>query len=698
MRLRLRRLLAVAFGATAVLVSTRGFAASAEEPAAKPDPARFAAADVFELEWAGSPRISPDGRNVVYVRRSMDIMKDRVRANLWLIDTATGEQRPLLSGRASFSSPVWSHDGRRLAYLSAVEGSLQLYVRWMDTGATALVTNLAEAPSSLAWSRDDRWIAFTADVKCETKPLATPPAKPEGAEWAKPVKVIESLLYRVDGAGYLETEFTHVFVVPADGGTPRQLTSGNFNHGGPLAWSPDGATIVFTANREADWEYQPMRSDLWSVQVANGALAKLAGNLGNVSAPAFSPDGSRLAFVAAADRGTMHENAVLHVCAPDGTGVQALTAALDRDAGPPAWSADGRGLFFNYEDRGRVRLAQAALDGKIAVLAETLGGTDIGRPYAGAEFSVADTGAVAFTVSRPDRPADVAVLAPGQAARTLTALNEDLFGHKTLGAVRELTWKSSADGREIQGWVITPPGFERTKKYPLILEIHGGPITGYGPHFAAELQRYAAEGYAVLYCNPRGSTGYGDAFIKLIERAYPGQDYDDLMSGVDAVLAEGWADPENLFVTGGSGGGALTAWIVGKTPRFRAAVAAKPVIHLNSFALTADFSGYFARYWFGKMPWEDPEAYWKRSPLSLVGNVTTPTMLLTGEADHRTPISESEQFYTALKLRKIDTALVRVPDSSHDISARPSNLIAKVDNILAWFARYRTDLKRPEKK
>jgi len=271
----------------------------------------------------------------------------------------------------------------------------------------------------------------------------------------------------------------------------------------------------------------------------------------------------------------------------------------------------------------------------------------------------------------------------------LTQLNDDLLRHRMLGTVTELTWQSSADELEIEGWLITPPGFDSSQKYPLILEIHGGPFQAYGPHFAAELQLYATAGYVVLYANPRGSTSYGFDFANQIHHRYPGQDYDDLISGVDAVLAKGFVDENNLFVTGGSGGGVLTAWIVGKTNRFRAAVVAKPVINWISTTLTTDIPTFMPQYWFAVPPWEDPESYWKRSPLSLVGNVTTPTMLLTGEHDYRTPIAESEQYYQALKLRKIDTALVRIPEAPHGITGRPSRLIAKVESILAWFERYR---------
>jgi acylaminoacyl-peptidase len=373
----------------------------------------------------------------------------------------------------------------------------------------------------------------------------------------------------------------------------------------------------------------------------------------------------------------------------DGGNPRVVTGQLDRDVENPRWAADGRSLYFAYDERGVKKLGVVSLDGRVRTLAEGLGGMDIGRPYTSGMYSVARNGRAAFTHATTSRPADVATVTAGGAVKVLTALNDDLFGARTLGAVRELTWKSSHDQREIQGWAIYPPDFDAAKKYPMILEIHGGPFTAYGPNYTTELQLMAAAGYIVLYTNPRGSTSYGEEFGNLIHHAYPGNDYDDLMSGVDALIAQGNVDPNNLFVTGGSGGGVLTAWIVGKTDRFRAAVVAKPVINWSSFALTSDITSFFYKYWFGAFPWDQPEQYWKRSPLSLVGNVKTPTMLLTGEADYRTPIGESEQYYQALKLRKIDTVMVRIPEASHGMVSRPSNLIAKVDNILAWFERYR---------
>jgi acylaminoacyl-peptidase len=304
---------------------------------------------------------------------------------------------------------------------------------------------------------------------------------------------------------------------------------------------------------------------------------------------------------------------------------------------------------------------------------------------------VSQDGRFAYTQSRPEYPADVAVGRKGAEGKRVTRLNDDLFGFKQLGATEEIWFESAFDKRKVQGWIVKPPGFDPQKKYPFILEIHGGPFANYGDRFTSEIQLFAAAGYVVLYLNPRGSTSYGEEFGNLIHHNYPGQDYDDLMSGVDAVVKRGYVDPENLFVTGGSGGGVLTAWIVGKTNRFRAAVVVKPVINWYSFVLTSDEYNFFYRYWFPGFPWDHAEHYLKRSPVSLAGNVKTPTMLMTGESDYRTPISESEQFYQALKLRKVDSVLVRLPEASHAMDARPTQLIAKVSHILKWFEKYRTD-------
>ena len=310
------------------------------------------------------------------------------------------------------------------------------------------------------------------------------------------------------------------------------------------------------------------------------------------------------------------------------------------------------------------------------------------RPYSGGFFSLSKNNRYSFTYGTAYNPADLAVGYRGSKKR-LTNLNKDLFDYKNLGNVEEIWYESSYDGKMIHGWIVKPPNFDSSKKYPLILEIHGGPHTNYGFHFSSEVQLFASKGYVVLYTNPRGSTSYGKEFANLIHHNYPSQDYDDLISGVDFVIEKGYIDESNLFVTGGSGGGVLTSWIVGKTDKFTAAVVAKPVINWYSFVLYADNIGYFYKYWFKDFPWDDPESYLKRSPISYVGNVKTPTMVLTGEKDYRTPMAESEQFYAGLKLNKVETMLIRIPNANHGIASKPSNLIAKVNAIIAWFEKYK---------
>jgi acylaminoacyl-peptidase len=560
----------------------------------------------------------------------------------------------------------------------------------METGEVAKLTQLTRSPGGLTWSPDGNWIAFSMFVSESPTPFVQLPPKPEGAEWAEPARFIERVQYRADGRGFLESGYTHLFVLPAEGGTPRQVTSGSFNHGGTPSWTPDSEALVFSANRHDDWEYEGRNSEVYELLLDDGSLRALTDRYGPDNNATVSPDGRRIAYLGFDDRHQGYQVTHLYVMNRDGSGKQMLARDLDRDVAQPRWSADSRGIYFRYDEEGNTKLAYAPLSGEVETYVSDVGGLSLGRPYGGGVFSASDDGRFAYTHSRPDHPADVAVSRRGSTEGTrITRLNDDLFGHKTLGEVEEIWFESSHDGRRVQGWIAYPPNFNPNNKYPLLLEIHGGPFANYGDRFAVEIQLYAAAGYVVLYANPRGSTSYGEEFGNLIHHAYPGYDYDDLMSGVDAVIARGYIDEENLFVTGGSGGGVLSSWIVGKTDRFRAAVVAKPVINWYSWALTADMYVAGVKYWFPGVPWENTEHYMERSPLSLVGNVTTPTMLLTGEADSRTPMSESEQYYQALKLQGKEAALVRIPGASHGIAARPSNLMAKVAYVLGWFEKYR---------
>lgn len=652
------------------------------------DDQAFSYADVFHLEYASGARVTPDGNAVVYERRSMDIMTDSMRTNIWSVDLDGQNHRPILSGKAQYRMPRFAPDGTRMAYVSSVEGKTQIYVRWLDTGQVARVTDVQFSPSALSWSPDGKSIAFTMFVPTKPNSLFALPAKPKGAKWAGAATVVDRVTYRADGRGMLPSGFTHVFTVPSDGGTPRQLTKGDFNHGGSVSWLPDSSAVLFSANRSENWELDPTQTDIFKADVATGTLTQLTSRIGPDQGPQVSPDGTLVAYTGFDDQELSNQNSHLYVMRVDGSDARSLTENLDRSVGNIQWAADGQGLYYSYDSEGKKLVGYVTLTGGSRVITNGLGGTTLGRPYTSGDYRVVPDGRIVFTQSNPERPADLAVIDRIGRTTTLTALNEDVLAGKQMATVEDLQATSTVDGRNIQAWLAKPANFEGNKKYPLILEIHGGPHAAYGPHFSSEVQLYAAAGYMVLYVNPRGSTSYGQDFANLIHHNYPSQDYDDLMDAVSAAVATGSVAEDQLYITGGSGGGTLTAWSIGKTNRFRAAVVAKPVINWASFVLTADFSNYFTKYWFASMPWEDPMHYWQRSPLSLVGNVQTPTMLLTGENDYRTPMSETEQYYEALKLRGVDSVMVRIPKSGHGIAAKPSNLVQKAGNILAWFEKH----------
>ena len=678
----MRLVLALALVAAPVVAQKQ---TPAPAPAADAPVRTFTGADLFGLSIAVDPQISPDGRTIVYVRRSGDVMADRMLSSLWLIDVASGRQTPFA---AQGSSPRWSPDGSRIAYVAADGDRAQLHVRWLATNASARVTTLPGNPNALAWSPDGTRLAYIARVAGEGPKLGAAPSKPEGAKWAEPLEVIDRVTYRADGPGYIKPGYDHVFVVAADGGAARQLTFGRFDDAGPLSWTPDGDTILFSAIRGPKAEREVMNSEVIAVDAATGAMRTLTSRDGPDASPRVAPDGSRVAWLGFDDTRRGYENSQLYIGDANAVAPRSLTARLDRSIEDAQWAADGRSLFASYDDHGQRRIARVKLDGGMTPLADNLWGGGLDRPYTGGEFSVSRGGTVAYTGGDAGAPADIWVISGGK-PRRLTSLNMLMTAGKALAPVRKIA-VTAPDGRAIDAWIATPPGRTPGQRVPLILEIHGGPQAAYGPGFATDIQLYAAAGYAVLWANPRGSTSYGAEFANLIDKNYPSADYDDLIAAVDAAIADGTADPDNLFVTGGSGGGVLTAWIVGKTNRFKAAATQKPVINWISEALTMDATLFTSRYWFRKLPWEDPMSYWTRSPLSLVGNVKTPTLVVVGSEDYRTPVSEAEQYYAALQIAGVPTALVKVPGAGHGgLAERPSQSAAKASAIIAWFDRYR---------
>lgn len=644
--------------------------------------------DIFDLEFVSDPQISPDGAQIVYVRNFKDIMTDGNRSNLWITNADGTKNRPLTTGNHNDFSPRWSPDGSRLLYVSTKEGSPQLYLRWLDDGTEQKLSNFSKSPGNVHWSPDGKWVAFTMSVESSASSLVKLPKPPKGAKWTDPPVYIDKLNYRADGAGYLPAAYSHIFLLSADGGHPRQLSSGDYNYGGAFDWTPDGKYLIVTANRHEDNEYEPRNTEIYELEVASGSIRALTDRLGPDASPKVSPDGRKIAYIGYDDRYQGFQTAGVYLMDRDGSNSKWINEKFDREADDLQWSADSKQLYFQYDDQGNTKIARMDLEGRVTDLTNNVGGMSLGRPYSGGAFTVARNGRFAYTLGTPEFPSELAVATGSKDVKRITEVNADLFSHKKLGQVEEIWYESSFDGRKVQGWICKPPDFDPNKKYPLMLEIHGGPFTNYGWRFSTEIQLYAAAGYVVLYTNPRGSTSYGEEFANLIHHNYPSQDYDDLISGVDAVIGKGYIDENRLFVTGGSGGGVLTAWIVGNTNRFRAAVVAKPVINWSSFVLHADGPAFFSKYWFSGFPWEVPDEYWKRSPLSLAGNVKTPTMLLTGEQDYRTPISETEQFYAALKLNKVETGMARIQSSGHGIADKPSNLMNKIAYVLGWFEKY----------
>ena len=654
--------------------------------------------DVFELEYASDAQISPDGERVAYVRHFNDVMTDRRYENIWIVDADGANHRPLSAGKHKANSPRWSPGGKRLAYLSDESGSTQIHVRWMDTGDTAAITSDSLPPGNIAWSPDGSRIAFSMLVPEAPLVIGEMPPAPAGADWAPPPKYTDKLAFRFDHVGEVPPGYMHIFVVAADGGTPRQVTSGERQFGvGNFVWAPEGESFILSADLTEGAEmFAAGDADIYEVSLADGSARRLIGRDGPDAAVCVSPDGRHIAYVGYDDRRQGHQQNDLYVADRDGSNVRNLTETYDRHVqsaarrgeGGPQWAPDSRGIYAAVHDEGNARLVLFSLDGSRRIAAEDIGAGEMGYISHNTLFSISDRGRLAYTVPGPAMPGDVAVADAGRTGRLLTGLNDDLFAVRELGQVEELRWKSSKDGRGVHGWIIKPPGFDASRKYPLILEMHGGPFADYGDVFDTEKQLMAAAGYVVLYTNPRGSISYGEEFGNLIHHAYPGDDFHDLDSAVDHVIAMGFIDENRLYATGGSGGGVLTAWMIGNTDRFRAAVAFYPVINWESFIFTADLSEKFLNYWVPGLPWRHRDNFEARSLLKVSENVTTPTLIMTGEEDWRTPMSESEQYYKALKLQGVETVLVRVPEEPHGIVARPSHAMAKMTTLLGWFDKH----------
>lgn len=515
------------------------------------------------------------------------------------------------------------------------------------------------------------------------------PKRPDGARWSTRPVVIERARYQSDGRGMLPSTYSQIFIIPAEGGAIRQLTNSEEDHQSDLVWTPDSRSIIYSARKGEDWELNLRESNLYSIDIISGEFTRLTDIPGSQTDPRISPSGHRIAFLNASGDRVAYRHTELAILDMESGHIEFVPNRIDRSIRSFEWTSDDQNFVVVFDDRGYRKLGYLSLDGFVTEITNDVSGARLGRPYLSGEFSISKNNRIAYTKGDAYHPANIAIIDNGEIT-SLTRLNINLLEFVDLGKIHEVNYPSTLDGEWIQGWYITPPDFDPDKKYPLILEIHGGPHLAYGPHFSAEHQLMASRGYVVFYNNYRGSTSYGEKFAMLLQNKYSSKDdFTDHMSGIDYLIAKGFIDDQQLFVTGGSAGGAATAYAVGLTNRFRAAAAVNPVINWTSKVLTSD--SYLSQIpnQFPGFPWDEPEHYWNRSALSLVGNVSTPTMVMAGDADRRTPISEAEQYYQALKLLGVDTALVRIPGASHAISSRPSRMIAKVEYVLAWFKTHR---------
>ena len=673
----------VTLALTALAAVVAGLPAAAQE---MPADDLLTVGHYLDMERVSDPRISPDGSQVVFTRSWVDKMEDRFESAVRIMDADGGRQRTLLEG----SNPRWSPDGTRIAYLAEGEPEgQQIFVRWMDAeGATSQITRETEAPTNFQWSPDGAHIYFQRFVPHSDPWAIDLPPAPEGAAWTAPPRIVDRIHYRYDRVGFLEEGFTHLFRVPSDGGTARQLTSGMWNAGATFApgvgnvgydVTPDGGTLLFDGLMEdADGLYR--ESHVYALDLASGDIRQLTSERGPWGRPVVSPDGSSIAYTGFRWTPQTYKTTELYMMDADGGNARLVSGGLDRDIGAMEWSGDSQGVFFTAGDRGTMNVHYATTDGAVNQVTE--------GNHMLSLTSAARGGRAVGTLSAPHQPGDVVTYdlrRPGE-IRQLTEVNADVLAGKRLGEVEEI-WYESSGGTQVQGWIVKPPGFDPSQSYPLILHIHGGPHGMYNVSFSYPYQNFAANGYVTLYTNPRGSTGYGTDFGNAIDNGYPSVDYDDLMAGVDAVIDRGYVNEDQMYVTGCSGGGVLSSWVIGHTTRFAAAGVRCPVINWMSFAGTADIT-VWSYYRYHGYPWDNPDKYLEHSSLMYVDNVTTPTILMTGELDLRTPMAQTEEYYQALKQLGVPTKMLRFQGEYHGTSSKPSNFMRTQLYLMKWFEEY----------